>query len=96
MMMRRKLFIVNDRMAVGVAGAVTSIQSFLGTLMDRFSLDSNFTLSDVKGFMDEYESSLHRYDTLEEVGVLLLVEATDWRRHRSKRPIRSERGKKRK
>ena len=79
MMMRRKLFIVNDRMAVGVAGAVTSIQSFLETLMDRFSLDSNFTFGDVKGFMDEYDSSLHGYDTLEEIGSLLLVEAADWR-----------------
>ena len=48
---RRKTFVVNDHLAVGVAGSVPHIGLFLNELIGQFRRHMDFTLSDIDGFL---------------------------------------------
>ena len=77
--MRRKIFIVNDHMAVGVAGSVLHIGTFVGDLVDKFRDRSRFSRSEIGTFLDQYASSKQGGEVMEQIGILIVVEATDWR-----------------
>ena len=77
--MRRKIFIVNDHMAVGVAGSTLHIGTFVGDLVDEFRDRSKFSRSEIQAFLGQYASSQQGGEVLEQIGLLVVVEATDWR-----------------
>ena len=77
--MRRKIFVVNDHMAIGAAGSASHIGTFIGTLVDEFRDRSKFTRSEIETFLDQYASSQQGGEVLEQIGTLILAEATDWR-----------------
>ena len=77
--MRRKIFIVNDHMAVGVAGSVLHIKMFIEDLIEEFHNRSIYTYAEIGNFLNQYASSQRGEEVLEYVGALILVEATDWR-----------------
>lgn len=77
-LMRRKVFIVNERLAVGVAGMATHARSFIRDLTRDFRDRNAFTRSELTGFLDQYGSSEDGREALEQIGVLVLARATDW------------------
>ena len=76
--MRRKIFIVNEHLAVGVAGSAIHVPKFVDDLTRGFRDRSTFTRSGLTGFLDQYGSSKDGKETLEQIGVLILARATDW------------------
>ena len=82
--MRRKIFVVNDHMAVGAAGSALHIKLFLDALFDEFSDKDEFTCFEIETFLQRYASSNHGQEAMEEIGVLIVAEATDWRGSLSK------------
>ncbi len=77
--MRRKIFIVNEHMAAGSAGSVLDIETFIGDLFDEFRDRCEFLRSEIVSFLDQYASSQQGGEVLEQIGILIVVEATDWR-----------------
>ena len=77
-LMRRKVFIVNEHLAVGAAGSVIHVQTFISDLTRGFRGRSTFTGAELTGFLDQYGSSEYGQETLEQIGVLILARATDW------------------
>ena len=77
--MRRKIFVVNDHLAVGAAGSVLHIRTFVEDLMDAFRHRESFTSSEIHGFFAEYSSSPKGREIFQEIAIVALVEATDWR-----------------
>ena len=77
--MRRKIFIVNDHLAVGAAGRVSEIRAFIGELIGEFRDRRNFTHAEIQGFLNQYDSDKHGRGILSYIGAIILAEATDWR-----------------
>ena len=77
-LMRRKIFIVNEHLAVGVAGSAIHVPKFVDDLTRGFRDRSTFTRSGLTGFLDQYGASKDGQETLEQIGVLILARATDW------------------
>ena len=76
--MRRKIFIVNEHLAVGVSGSAIHVPEFVDALARDFRGRSTFIQSDLTGFLDQYGSSRDGQETLEQIGALILARATDW------------------
>ena len=77
--MRRKIFIVNDHMAVGAAGPELNVGSFINDLIKEFRGTNIFTFAEIDSFLSMYATSQWGAEILESVGYLVLVEASDWR-----------------
>lgn len=78
--LRRKVFMINDRMVVGAAGSVYYIQRFIHDLREAFHNGSDFTYKDIRGHLDGYSSiSKTCEEVLKQISAILLVEATDRR-----------------
>ena len=77
--MRRKIFVVNDRMAVGAAGPALHIHTFLVALTTAFRNKGQFTRTDINDFVDKYASSELGRDALGQIVALVIAEAIDWR-----------------
>ena len=78
-LMRRKVFLVNDQIAAGAAGSVLHIRLFINALTHHFRRKSAVTWAEVTDYLDEYAASPAGTEVLEQIGVLLLVEAEDRR-----------------
>ena len=77
--MRRKIFVVNDRMAVGAAGSVPHIKRFIDDLIGKFRNRSEFTYAEIRDFLRQYASKSSSQPVLADIGAVILAEATDWR-----------------
>ena len=78
--LRRKVFIINDRLVVGAAGSVYHIQRFIRDLREAFQNGREFPYKDIRGYLDGYSSiSKTCEEVLEKISAILLVEATDRR-----------------
>ena len=77
--LRRKTFVVNERLAVGAAGPVVHIRRFLVALSSRFSEESDLSAAEVKAFLREYATGSDGRTVMSDIGAILLVEADDWR-----------------
>ena len=77
--MRRKIFVANDRLAVGAAGSVPHIRRFLDDLISEFATRPGFTYAELKGFLSQYASKQTGKTVLADIGAVILAEATDWR-----------------
>lgn len=77
--MRRKIFIVNDHLAVGGAGSAMHVALFIDDLTNEFRDRRTFTRAGLTGFLDQYGSSQQGRETLDQIGWLILVKASDWR-----------------
>ena len=82
--MRRKIFVVNDHMAVGAAGTALHIKMFLDALFNEFSDNDEFTRFELETFLQQYASSNQGQEAMEQIGILVAAEATDWRGSLSK------------
>ena len=82
--MRRKIFVVNDHMAVGAAGTAWHVKMFLDALFNKFSDNDEFTRLELETFLQRYTSSNQGQDVMEQIGMLIVAEATDWRGSLSK------------
>ena len=82
--MRRKIFVVNDHMAVGAAGTALHIKMFLDALFNEFSDNDEFTRFELETFLQQYASSNQGQEAMEQIGILIVAEATDWRGSLSK------------
>ncbi len=78
-LMRRKVFVLNDHIAVGAAGSALHIRSFINALTGRFHGGHVVTWAEVTDYLDEYASSPAGKEALEQIGMLMLVEADDRR-----------------
>lgn len=76
--MRRKIFIVNDRMAVGASGSALHIGIFLEDLFEEFRHRRSFPRSEIETFVNQYGYGALGREVMENVGVLILALATDW------------------
>ena len=76
--MRRKITVVNKHMAVGVAGSVLHAGMFMEDLTERFNDSSTYTRVDINDFLRQYAFSPRGSEVLEQSGVLILAEASDW------------------
>ena len=72
---RRKTFVVNDRLAVGVAGSVPHIGLFLNELIGQFRRRVDFTLSDIHRFLERYAASSQGTEVLPEIRAIVAVVA---------------------
>ena len=77
--MRRKIFIINDHLAVGAAGDVISIRTFIDHLNDFFGCRPLFASQEVKDFLNGYAASPQGRDVFDQIHFVVLVEAQDWR-----------------
>ena len=77
--MRRKIFVVNDHLAVGAAGRVSDIRVFIAELIGEFRERREFTYSEIQGFLNQYTSDQLGRGILSHIGAIILAEATDWR-----------------
>ena len=82
--MRRKIFVVNDHMAVGAAGSAWDIRIFIDALFGEFRDRSKFTYSEIKTFLEQYASSGRGGEIVEQIGLIIVAEASDWRGYLSK------------
>ena len=76
--MRRKIFVVNDHLAVGAAGYALHVSMFIEDLTKEFRNRSNFTYAEITQFLNQYALSQRGAEASENIGALILVEATDW------------------
>ena len=74
---RRKTFVVNDNLAVGVAGSVHHIGLFLNELIGQFRQRVYFTLSDIDGFLERCAASPRSAEVLSEISAIMAVAADD-------------------
>ena len=72
---RRKTLVVNDHLAVGVAGSALHIESFLNELTGQFHERADFTLSDITEFLERYASSLRGAEVLSEMLAIIALAA---------------------
>ena len=56
--MKRKLFIVNRRMAVGVSGRVIHMARFVKDLQDRFAGRDKFTFAAIESYFNDYDREI--------------------------------------
>ena len=77
--MRRKIFIVNDHMAVGAAGSALNVGLFIDDLIEEFQGTNIFTFAEIEKFLSRYATSQRGAEIMKNVGYLVLVEASDWR-----------------
>ena len=82
--MRRKVFVVNEHLAVGAAGSALHIGMFIGDLYEGYRDRSSFTYSEIKSFLEQYASSDRGGGVVEQIGLIIVAEATDWRGSLSK------------
>ncbi|MCY3554965.1 MAG: hypothetical protein OXH56_06535 [Gemmatimonadetes bacterium] len=78
-LMRRKIFRVNNSLAVGASGSALHIQYFIEDLFETFKNKSEFESTEIMGFLDNYSISQRGKEVAQNVGAIILVEATDWR-----------------
>ena len=78
-LMRRKIFVVNDHLAAGAAGSALHIGPFIIDLFAEFHGRRDFSYSEITTFLDQYAASSHGGEVLEQISLLLVAEATDWR-----------------
>ena len=76
--MRRKIFVVNDHLAVGAAGTAMHASMFIEDLYEEFRTRSNFTYAELTQFLDRYSRSQRGAEASENIGALILAKATDW------------------
>lgn len=77
--MRRKLFLINDRLAVGVAGTVMQITSFISDIEVAFHRQNNYSFEELDSFLKRYSTSPEGRDVYENIALIFLVEASDRR-----------------
>ena len=77
--MRRKIFIVNDHLAVGAAGLASDVSTFMEDIIEEFCNKNDFTHDDITKYLRQYALKQGRNEAFENVGALILVEARDWR-----------------
>lgn len=75
--MRRKTFVVNDRMAVGASGSALHINMFIEDLLKEFQHRRSFPKSEVLTFLKRYGYDPRGREIMENAGVLIVAEATD-------------------
>ena len=75
--LRRKIFVLNDGLAIGAAGPVAHIRAFLSDLADAFGARSAFEYSDVAGFLERYKGTDRGSKALAELSALIVFEAAD-------------------
>ncbi|WP_153040882.1 hypothetical protein [Pseudovibrio sp. Ad13] len=72
--LKRKLFIINDNLAVGLSGSFLHMRSFLDDLRERNRVHRLVTSEDMHQFIDEYVRSPHGAITLKEITALALLQ----------------------
>lgn len=77
--MRRKVFIVNDHLAIGTAGSALHISKFISDLCEEFGDKSIFSRAELTGYLDQCTNRNGGADTMEQVVAILLAECSDWR-----------------
>ncbi len=77
--MRRKIFVVNEHLAVGAAGDVMSIRAFIDHLFEIFGDKPSFSWAEIKDSLTSYASTPEGRDVFRQVHFLALAEATDRR-----------------
>lgn len=77
--LRRKTFVVNDRLAVGVAGSLEYISPFLQALSSQFREVTGFSRAEITAFLRDCAAGSEGQAMMREIGAILLVEADDWR-----------------
>ena len=77
--LRRKTFVVNERLAVGAAGSVVHIRRFLSILSNRFREETDLSAAEVRAFLQEFAAGSDGQTVMSDIGAILLVEAEDWR-----------------
>ena len=77
--MRRKIFVVNDHLAVGTAGSALHIKMFLDSLFSEFTDKEVFERFEIDTFLQRYGASNEGQEVMEQIAVLIVAEATDWR-----------------
>ena len=75
--MRRKIFIVNEHLAVGAAGDVMSIQALIHHLFGIFGDKPSFSSAEIEDSLMSYASTPEGRDVFRQVHLLASVEATD-------------------
>ena len=76
--MRRKIFVVNPRIAVGVAGSVAEIRIFMDHLISAFSEKTQFTRHEIQDFLRCFGLTKLGTSVFDKIGAVLLVEPIDW------------------
>ena len=76
--MRRKVFVVNDHLAVGAAGSVSHIQSFLGALIGEFQDKAEYSYWEIESFLKSYAAGVAGEEVLRNIAALIMARATDW------------------
>ena len=76
--MRRKVFVVNDHLAVGAAGHVSQIQSFVGALTGEFQDKTEYSYREIESFLNRYASDVAGGEVLKDIAALIMARATDW------------------
>ena len=56
--MKRKLFLINRRMAIGISGTVIYMAKFVEDLQDRFAGQHKFTFSDIQSYLNDYDKDI--------------------------------------
>lgn len=75
--LRRKVFVVNNHMAVGVAGSVGYIRMFIEELKQEFSNKHSISFSEVNHYLDCYAATQNGQNILTKIHFVILVEGTD-------------------
>ena len=76
--MRRKIFVVNDRMAVGTTGRVSVLAPFIDALTAEFQTRDSFEIAEVDKFLNQYRLTPAGKVFVQECKALILVSASDW------------------
>ena len=76
--MRRKVFVVNDHLAVGAAGSVSHIQSFIGAMIGEFQDKTEYSYREIESFLNRYASDVAGGEVLQNIAGLVMARATDW------------------
>ena len=77
--MRRKIFIINDHLAVGAAGSAMHVGTFINDLQGEFGDRKEFSYEDTHGFLERYSTCEDGREVYENIGALLMIEATNRR-----------------
>ena len=76
--MRRKVFVVNDHLAVGAAGSVSHIQGLVGALIGEFQYKTEYSYREIESFLNSYASDVAGGEVLQNIAALIMARAADW------------------
>lgn len=74
---KRKVFIINDHIAVGISGTLVHMRAFIKDLKEKFHTMSSNSFSEIHEFINIYSNNEHGRNVLQNIHALILLNTSE-------------------